>query len=309
VTREDLRAVLAEVLGHDPEPDALDRLAVISDPGTLLEEGARVSADWTVLSCALTFNGMVTGHLFAGSSHAGRFSTADERVLSELADHASITAEKATFFMRMRNDLTKTVAALSATLDAKERYAGGHSDRVMDYAMAVAEDLELSIEDMERLRFAGLLHDVGNIGVSEEILLKPSRLSEEEMAHVRRHAEIGASIVEQIEFLTSIAPIIMHHHERWDGEGYPAGLAGEEIPMLARVLAVADAFDAMTADRTYRRALPFATARLELARGAGTQFDPRIVSVFLRILDRRAAAGALGVFADVWHRETGHLPT
>ena len=118
--------------------------------------------------------------------------------------------------------------------------------------MLIGEELGLGYEDVEQLRFAGLLHDVGKTGVPEEILLKPGRLTPEELLKAQSHAEIGASIIDQIDFLKSLTPIILHHHERWDGSGYPAALAGEDIPLLARVLAVADAFDAMTADTPYR---------------------------------------------------------
>ncbi len=124
---------------------------------------------------------------------------------------------------------------------------------------------------------------------------------------MRRHAEIGASIVEQIEFLSALTPIVMHHHERWDGEGYPMRLAGEEIPLLARVLAVADSFDAMTSESVYRRRLSYAEARRELLAGAGTQFDPALVDAFLEAMDRRALAGATGLLAE--HRgDAPHLP-
>jgi putative nucleotidyltransferase with HDIG domain len=168
----------------------------------------------------------------------------------------------------------------------------------MDYAMAIGEQMALAREDVEVLRFAGLLHDIGKVGLSEEILLKPSRLTEEEMEQVRRHAEIGASIVEQLDFLHSVTPVIRHHHERWDGQGYPRGLAGKDIPLLARILAVADAFDVMTSERPYRRRLSYADARRELEAGAGSQFDPAVVAALIETMDMRALAGGTGLLAE-----------
>ena len=123
----------------------------------------------------------------------------------------------------------------------------------MGYAMMIGEELGLGYEDVEQLRFAGLLHDIGKTGLPGEILLKPSRLSAEELAKVHSHAEIGASIVDQIEFLKSLTPVILHHHEHWDGSGYPLGLSGEDIPLMARILCVADSFDAMTTKSSYKK--------------------------------------------------------
>jgi HD-GYP domain-containing protein (c-di-GMP phosphodiesterase class II) len=167
----------------------------------------------------------------------------------------------------------------------------------MEYAMLVGEELDLDFEHIEQLRFAGLLHDVGMTGVTEDILLKPIQLSEEEIARVRLHAELGATVVEQIEFLKNITPVILHHHERWDGLGYPVGLAGEAIPLLARILAVADAFDALTSGTQRRARVSFATARTELEAKAGTQYDPGVVSALFDALNRQALAGATGLLA------------
>ena len=133
------------------------------------------------------------------------------------------------------------------------------------------------------MRFAGLLHDVGKTGVAEEILIKPSKLTADEMEQVRRHSEMGASIVEQIRVLEDLTPIVRYHHEWFDGNGYPEGLAGEKIPLEARILAVADAFESMTGKRPHRKRLPFGTARAELQAGAGSQFDPEVVAAFLHL--------------------------
>jgi putative nucleotidyltransferase with HDIG domain len=166
----------------------------------------------------------------------------------------------------------------------------------MDYAVAIGETMELSLDRIGLLRFAGLLHDLGKLGVAEEILVKPSSLTDEEMARVRRHSEVGASIVEQIRVLEELTPIVRHHHEHFDGKGYPDGLAGEQIPLEARILAVADAYEAMTGKRTHRKRLAPASARLELQRGAGTQFDPDAVEALLRVLDFRALGASTGAY-------------
>jgi HD-GYP domain-containing protein (c-di-GMP phosphodiesterase class II) len=178
----------------------------------------------------------------------------------------------------------------------------------MDHAMMIGAELGLDVESIEQLRFAGLLHDVGKTGIASEILLKPSALTQEEIEAVQRHAEIGASIVDQIEFLKSLTPVILHHHERWDGRGYPHGLAGEDIPLLARILSVADAYDSMTTEHAYRKRLSPAGARVELERGTGTQFDPRVVAAFFEILDRMALAGGTGLLASPETRGRPDLP-
>jgi putative nucleotidyltransferase with HDIG domain len=154
----------------------------------------------------------------------------------------------------------------------------------------------MSFEAVEQLRFAGLLHDIGKSGIPEEILLKPSKLTPEELLRVQSHSEHGATIVDQIEFLKSLTPIILHHHERWDGTGYPHGLKGDAIPLPARILGVADAFDAMMTERPFAKRMSIAQARAELERSAGTQFDPLVVAALLEGLDRMALAGSTGLF-------------
>lgn len=139
---------------------------------------------------------------------------------------------------------------------------------------------------MEMIRFCGLLHDIGKIGISDSLLNKPSPLREEEYELIKEHPIIGEQIVKEIKFLELGVPLIRHHHERYDGKGYPDGLEGEKIPLLARILTVADAFDAMVSTRPYRRALTFGEAKKELEQKAGTQFDPRIVKIFCKILDK-----------------------
>ena len=298
VAQADVDLVLGDASGRDVSRSPFQELLVFGDHRPLEDSVPDDSAEWVTLSTELIVRGTVIGYVFAAARSAGAFDGEDRRLLVAFADHTAAAMERVATLERMRDDLAKTITALSATLDAGEHAERGHSDRVMDYAIAMGEQLGLPAEEIETLRFAGLLHDVGKIGLSEEILLKPSRLNDSETQLVRMHPELGASVVEQIEFLNSITPVILHHHERWDGEGYPMGIAGEDIPLLARILAIADAFDAMTSTRPYRPRLSYSQAKTELMQGAGSQFDPRVVEAFLEAMDRRALAGASGLFAE-----------
>jgi putative nucleotidyltransferase with HDIG domain len=173
-----------------------------------------------------------------------------------------------------------TLFALSRAIEARDPHASGHAARVGVMAEIVAERLGWDEVDIEVLRMAAALHDVGKLWVPEQILRKPGPLDDDEVALMRRHPEEGARMVASIRELWLAVPAVLYHHERWDGTGYPAGVEGEAIPAEARVLAVVDAFDAMTTDRSYRRALAQQQAVSELERCAGTQFDPEIVRVF-----------------------------
>ena len=186
-----------------------------------------------------------------------------------------------------------TLVALANALDVRDSETGGHSDRVLRYMELIIKELGISGSDVAFLRRGALLHDIGKIGVPDHILRKPAALSESEWATMRKHPEYGARIISGIPFLEDVARIVRHHHERWDGNGYPDRLRGEEIPLGARVFAIADSFDAMTSDRPYRRAMSVEAACGEITRCRGTQFDPAIVDAFAR-LDRRC----FGVIAD-----------
>jgi putative nucleotidyltransferase with HDIG domain len=188
---------------------------------------------------------------------------------------------------RALRDLETTYAttlwALVAALDAREQETSNHSQRVVRYTLAMAARLGLPAEDHATLARGALLHDLGKIGVPDAILMKPGRLTEAEWAEMRRHPQIGSDILRAIPFLEPAAEIVLAHQERLDGTGYPRGLAGDEIPLGARIFAVADTFDAITSDRPYRRRASIEAARAEVARCAGTQFDARCAEVFLDI--------------------------
>jgi putative nucleotidyltransferase with HDIG domain len=185
-----------------------------------------------------------------------------------------------------------TLTALTSALDFRDNETGGHSDRVVAYMELLLEQMNIRGAELATLRRGALLHDVGKIGVPDNILRKPTALSETEWAVMKRHPEFGARIIAGIPFLEEVARIVRHHHERWDGMGYPDGLKGDRIPLGARIFAVGDSFDAMTSDRPYRRALLIDAAREEIRRCGNSQFDPAVVTAFLSIPVARLAAVA-----------------
>jgi HD-GYP domain-containing protein (c-di-GMP phosphodiesterase class II) len=181
--------------------------------------------------------------------------------------------------------MTGIVRAIINAIDAKDQYTCGHSDRVAAYAKCIAERLGEDPEECERIYMAGLLHDVGKIGVPDSILGKPGKLTDEEYAVVKKHPEIGYSILKHLKQLDYVLPGVLHHHEAIDGSGYPAGLIGDSIPFAGRLLAVADAYDAMTSDRPYRRGMPTERAESILQSEAGTTWDARIVAALMECLE------------------------
>ncbi|MBI4691243.1 MAG: HD domain-containing protein [Nitrospirae bacterium] len=187
-------------------------------------------------------------------------------------------------YEELKDLFLSVIRAFVHTLDAKSRWTKGHSERVTMYAVQIAEEMGMNKDVIEDLRIAALLHDIGKIGTYDYLLDKPERLNEDEFKIVQRHPATAVEILLDIKQFKNILPIIRHHHERFDGKGYPDGLKGEEIPFGARILCVADSFDSMTADRPYRPSPGIEYAKLELRRCAGTQFDPNVVKAFLKIL-------------------------
>ena len=231
------------------------------------------------------------------------FSQADEEVATILATQGAIALERARFYGALQAKIDEvesnfigTVEAISNAIDAKSPWTKGHSERVTIYAGMIGRQLGLPTEELETLRLASLLHDVGKIGTCDALLDKPERLTPEEYEQVKRHPEKGEEILRPIERLRGILPIIRHHHERFDGRGYPDGLSGEEIPLMARILAVADTYDSMTSQRPYRKTPGRRKGLQELRDCAGTQFDPAVVDAFVRAFgqeglgERRGAA-------------------
>jgi putative nucleotidyltransferase with HDIG domain len=186
---------------------------------------------------------------------------------------------------QLRERYMDTIEALRMVVDAKDVYTRGHSDRVSYYAVKIGEMLGLSKEELEILRISGIFHDVGKISTANDILLKREALSAVEFEEIKKHPIKGAMILSAVSMFKEVVPVVKCHHERIDGMGYPEGLRGNEIPLLARIIAAADAFDAMMSDRTYRSKLNFSEAKSQLIQGAGTQFDAEIVNTFLKVLD------------------------
>jgi HD-GYP domain-containing protein (c-di-GMP phosphodiesterase class II) len=189
-------------------------------------------------------------------------------------------------FAEQQKAYEATVGALCQAVETKDFYTRGHSDRVSRGSVMIAREIGMRAERVEAIRYAGMLHDVGKLGVPTKVLQKTGKLTEEEYAAIQLHPMRGLDIVREIGFLDEALAGIMHHHERIDGRGYPMGLAGDEIPEFARVLAVADAFDSMTSTRSYRGARPVAEAIEELRKWSGTQFDPAFVDAFVAALKR-----------------------
>jgi HD-GYP domain-containing protein (c-di-GMP phosphodiesterase class II) len=179
--------------------------------------------------------------------------------------------------------LNSVLQALMLSLDAKDSYTRGHSDRVSHLARKIAIEMQLPQEEIELITTAGLVHDLGKIGVPENVLRKPTRLTDAEFDTIKLHPEIGRKIVQEIPLMFQAVPAVLHHHEKWDGTGYPRGLKGEEIPLYARILAVADAFDAMSSPRCYKDPIAIDRVLAEMKRCSATQFDPSIVDALLKI--------------------------
>ncbi|MDO9557582.1 MAG: HD-GYP domain-containing protein [Coriobacteriia bacterium] len=184
-------------------------------------------------------------------------------------------------YRQLAEAYTETIRSFVAAIEAKDPYTRGHSERVARYSREIARGSGLRGRSLEHVEFAALLHDVGKIGVRRDLLTKPGRLSPDEFAEIRLHSETGSTLLGSVEFLEDIVPVIRAHHERIDGTGYPDGCEGQAIPFEARILAVADAYDAMTSDRPYRKSLSHTDALEELRRVAGTQLDAALVSVFI----------------------------
>jgi putative nucleotidyltransferase with HDIG domain len=214
------------------------------------------------------------------------FTKEDLKLADALAAHVSAGIECAQLLHKQRDLFLKTVTILAQAVELRDPYTGGHTVRVTSYSGMLGQQLELPSDDLELIRIGGPLHDIGKIGIDDAILRKPGRLTPEEFVTMQSHTTKGAAILATIPDLAPVIPIVRSHHERWDGQGYPDGLAGEGINRLARVVAVADAFDAMTSDRPYRKGMPADQAFAEVQRQAGRQFEPECAAAFLAIREQ-----------------------
>ena len=218
--------------------------------------------------------------------HQPRFDADERRLLAVFASQIAASLDNARLYQQLQEQNLQTVIALAKAIEARDPYTRGHSEQVTRYAVRMMELLGASPERVELMRYASLLHDIGKIGIRDDILLKPGALSAEEFAVMRRHPEIGADILRSIRSLREALPIVEGHHERVDGRGYPRGYTAEQLPIEARVLAVCDAFEAMTSDRAYRKGMPPDTALGTLLKGSGNQWDSQLVSIFADMIRR-----------------------
>ncbi|MFC1500834.1 HD domain-containing phosphohydrolase [Elusimicrobiota bacterium] len=237
------------------------------------------------VSVPLRVKDKVVGVLNVNSpTDSDTFEEMDMRLLSILADQTAVMLENIDLYNNIQSFYFEMIQTLARTLDAKDSYTHDHADRARRYTRLICAKLHLPEPLIKHIEYAALMHDIGKIGISEKVLNKEGKLTDEEFEEIKEHPSIGNRILEPVTFLSPVAPIVLYHHEWYNGRGYPAGLAGEEIPLGSRIVAVIDAYDAMISERPYRKALSKETAIKELVAGKGTQFDPKVVDIFLEVL-------------------------
>lgn len=253
-------------------------------PQELMTEGYRA-----ILSVPIFFYDEPLGTLTVYAKEPRVFTHNETRLLSTLASQTALAIKNVELHETTQMGYLDTINALVMAMEARHSYTRGHAERVTRYALEIARNIHLSEREMEAIRFTGKLHDIGKIAIPDYILDKPGKLTVSERAQIELHPTRGAEMLESLKFLHEGLCVVRNHHERYDGRGYPDGLLGESIPPIARITALADAFDAMTTDRSYRKAMGVPDAILEIKRHMGTQFDPRMAETFLEILDQVAA--------------------
>ncbi len=289
---------ITEVLSDDGNGGEL--LVVSLAPGELVEnflvtarpeivndlrsDPRRAGADkiFSSMMCAPLKNQEKTvGYVCVGSLKQTEYRARDMKLLTTLSDQTAVALEKAQLYKRLKETFYAMVRTLAETIEKRDPYTGNHTKRVVDYSLVIARRLRLPEEYYVRLELAAALHDIGKLGVRDDVLLKSGPLTVEEFAQMKKHPTYGEEILKHIKHLEDVIPGIKYHHERCDGKGYPYGLKGEEIDITARIIAVADSYDAMTTDRPYRMALSPDIAINELIRFSGSQFDAAVVEAFL----------------------------
>ena len=212
----------------------------------------------------------------------GGFNRADLSLFISLADQVAIALDNSRLYQELEEMFFQTTDSLADAIEKRDPYTGGHTQRVTQYSLAIAKYLRLNPLEKKWLKITSVLHDIGKVGIEDQILRKPERLSPDESEIIKRHCNIGVEIIKHIRQLRESIPGVKYHHEQLDGKGYPNGLKGEEIPALAKIIAVADTFDAMTTDRPYRIAMEREAAVKELEKCSGTQFDEKVVEAFIQ---------------------------
>jgi HD-GYP domain-containing protein (c-di-GMP phosphodiesterase class II) len=273
-----LDALSAPLLSDQPPGERNKLLHPQRDP-LAAATGAEVLAE------PITHDGRVIGLLLAGNKSGPdpELSSFEMQFLDATAGFLSVFHENLSRFAEQQEMFLGTIRAMTAAIDAKDRYTRGHSERVGLMASKMAAAMGMDKQTVEQYRIAGLVHDVGKIGVPEAVLTKPGRLTEAEFDQIKLHPGIGHNILRDIPALAPVLPGVLSHHERWDGRGYPHQLVAEQIPLIAKVLALADTFDAMSSNRSYRPALPREKVLAEILRCGGTQFDPQLSPIFVTL--------------------------
>jgi len=238
------------------------------------------------ISVPLKVHNRVVGVLNVNNKEEKKaFNEKDLKLLTIITDEAAITIENMRLYQDMKDVYIGTINALARAIDARDPYNRGHTDRVTRYAVQIARNMGLNSLLIENIRFASLIHDIGKIAIPDHILQKKDPLTKAEWEVIKEHSQKGEELISGIEFLDRVAPLVLYHHESFDGRGYPEGLKGEEIPIGARIITVADAYDAMTSDRPYKMGFDKDEAVKELKKNSGTQFDPEVVRVMMKILE------------------------
>ena len=280
------RTLVADVIDKGVSTFAHDAVADarFSEGESVIEQNVR-----SVMCVPLRTTDQVLGALYVDSlSGPGRFNEADLELLAAIGNQAGTTLHRVRLMGELSRLLIDTIRAIAATIDAKDGYTKRHSERVAMLSRRIAAALGLSESEQETVELSALLHDVGKIAVPDSILNKPGRLTPAEFDEMKKHPAHGARILANIQSaaVTAVLPGIQSHHERWDGTGYPDGLSGDAIPMLGRLLSVADFFDAMTSTRSYRTPMPIDDVIALIRKGSGTHFDPRIADLVVRLHER-----------------------
>jgi len=249
---------------------------------------SKVPACLSGIAIPISTRGKTLGVIYAcGKKNRQDFSARERDLLCGISNQAAFALDNATLYHDLENLFVGIAWSFASALDAKSPWTAGHSKRVTQYSVAIAEQLGQSTEFVNAMQTCGLLHDIGKIAISEKLLDKPGSITRQERLAIAEHASQGAKILEHIDHFQPLLPGIRHHHERWDGRGFPDKLYATDIPLMARVLAVADSYDAMTSDRPYRQRRNRVDAMAEIERCSGSQFDPEIVEAFIEVTSHK----------------------
>jgi len=255
----------------------------LNDP--VLKRFCNIEGISSTVMVPLKFENSILGEIDIFFRGSAEIKDDDVSLLESIADQASVSIRNAELYEQQQKLFQQTIAALATAIDSRDHYTGGHSYMVTNYSLAIAKKMGFSESRLELIRIAGTLHDVGKIGISDAILNKPGKLTNEEMGVIKAHPILGLIILESIESLKPAAKIVYHHHERFDGKGYPEGISGDVIPIESRILQIADIYHALTSDRIYRPAMPVEKAVGIIKEGLGTVSDPDIGLIFLELIE------------------------